>query len=121
MSSRELEVGGTARKLAQDIQENVELLLLKNHTDRAALAALHRDAQALDGQPILPQVVQEELRKLEAKGHIPVVTIGESGLIDASDQHGFVVASPNQATVVEQYEQHRHRRPGDKFPFRHGY
>jgi hypothetical protein len=85
-----------AQGLAENIQQHVDAALA-SPIDKNALTALTRDALQLDGSIVygesgvlLPTTsqafrdsVQKDLQTLEAKGHLPVVTLDTGGHIDA--------------------------------------
>jgi hypothetical protein len=79
----------TVTLLAADIQERVGTLFTKPD-DKEALDRLHQDAQQLTGSLVpgsnqaLQNAVTKELQRLEEAGHLPAVTISESGQIESS-------------------------------------
>jgi hypothetical protein len=75
--------------MAADIQKNVDTLFA-NPSDQQALDALHQESQQLNGNLVggqrtrnaaLQDSVQAELKKLEASGHLPTVSITLNGQI----------------------------------------
>jgi len=94
-------------RVTNDIQKHADELLFGNGHDKAALYALHKDAQQVRAKGLDPIVLNLKLKELESKKHLPAVGISDDGSItaikDFPEKHSMriVETGPQNYTTVD--------------------
>ena len=76
----------TANELAQNIQENVDNVVAV-HNKSEATSALQAEANGLRDNANPRRSVRSDLSTIEAEEHLPAITIGDSGQIEAQGHY----------------------------------